>query len=92
MFNDFFSNQCSTIFNYSSLPTNLTSKTEIGSLLLILAQVIDIVKIAKALEPNKAHGHDKISIRMIKLCAFLISKPMHILSKNCLENEFVPSE
>ena len=24
----------------------------------------------KTLDPNKAHGHDMISIRMIKLCGF----------------------
>ena len=29
---------------------------------------------------------------MIKLCAFSISKPLHILFKNSLENECFPSE
>ena len=36
------------------------------------------VSIVKELDPTKAHGHDNISIRMIKLCVFSISKPLHI--------------
>ena len=28
----------------------------------------DNQKIIKYLDPNKAHGHDMISIRMVKLC------------------------
>ena len=28
----------------------------------------DILKIIKDLNPNKAHGHDNISIKMIQLC------------------------
>lgn len=47
----------------------------------------DIIKFVKALDPNKAHEHDGISIHMIKLCAFSISMFLHILPKNCLENE-----
>ena len=32
----------------------------------------------RTLEQNKAHGHDKMSVRMIKLCASSISKPLHL--------------
>ena len=28
----------------------------------------DILKIVRALNSNKAHGHDEISVRMIKIC------------------------
>ena len=28
----------------------------------------DILKIIRNLEPNKAHGHNMISIRMVKIC------------------------
>ena len=34
-------------------------------------RVVDIVKIIRLLEQNKANGDDEISIRMIKLCASL---------------------
>ena len=42
-----------------------------------------IVRIIKSLDPNKAHGHNEISIRMIKLCATSIAKPLSILFRNC---------
>ena len=35
-----------------------------------------IYKIIKDLNPNKAHGHDEISIRMIKLCGKSITEPL----------------
>ena len=39
----------------------------------------DIVKIIEHLDPNKAHGHDMISIRMIKICDASICKPMELI-------------
>ena len=39
-----------------------------------------------------AHRHDEISIRMIKICASSISKPLAILFRNCLESECFPKE
>ena len=39
------------------------------------------------MDPNKAYGHDEISICMIKICASLISKLLAILVRNCLESE-----
>ena len=50
----------------------------------------DIVKTIWALDPNMAHGHDEISIRMIKICASSISKPLAILFWNCFESECFP--
>ena len=91
MLNDFFSKQCSTIVNNSSLPTNVTFEIE-KRLSTFDFSTGNILKFIKALNPNKAHGHDGISIRMIKLCAFSISKPLHILFKNSLENECFPGE
>ena len=43
----------------------------------------DIHKIIKNLDPNKAHGHDMISIHVIKLC-ISTCKPFEILFQNCL--------
>ena len=91
LFIDFFSKQCSTIVNNSSLPTNLTFETE-NRLFTFDFGTGDIINISKALVPNKAHRYDRISIRMIKLCALSISKPLHILFKNCLENECFPNK
>ena len=91
LFNDFFSKQCSPIVNNSSLPANLTFENE-NILSTFDFSTRDIVKFIKVLDPNKAPGHDVMSIRMIKLCATSISKPLHILFRNCLENESFPNE
>ena len=44
----------------------------------------DIAKTIKALNANKAHGDDEISIRMLKLCESVISEPLHLIFKNRL--------
>ena len=54
--------------------------------------VDDIVNIIRSLDQNKAHGHDEISIRMIKLCNFSTRKPLYFLFRNCLETESFPKE
>ena len=40
----------------------------------------------KALNVNKVHGHDEISIRMLKLCESAITKPLYLIFKNCLSS------
>ena len=39
------------------------------------------------MDPSKAHGHDEISISMLKLCTSSISKLLFLLFKHSLENE-----
>ena len=34
---------------------------------------------------NKTHGHDNISIRMVKICDKTIIKPLSIIYKNCID-------
>lgn len=36
------------------------------------------------LHPNKAHGHAKMSIFMIKICVKSICRPLELILKNCL--------
>ena len=90
-FNDYFSQQCTTVNNDSSIPPNITFVTE-QKLSTFEFCTNDIVKIIKSLDPNKAHGHDEISVRMIKLCASSIAKPLSILFRNCFENQCLPKE
>ena len=52
----------------------------------------DIYDIIKNLDPDKAHGHDMISLRMIKLCGISICKPLEIIFQNCLHLGKFPSE
>ena len=44
----------------------------------------DILKVIRKLDPNKAHGHDKISIRTHKLSDEAICKPLHMIFTSCL--------
>ena len=48
--------------------------------------------IIKNLHPNKAHGHDKISIRMLKLCGYSIWKPLEITFINYLKEDVFPDK
>ena len=48
------------------------------------------MKIIKSLNVNKAHGHDDVSIGMIKLCGQSIVKPLLIIFKNCIDNGIFP--
>ena len=91
MFNDYFSKQCATIDNNSAIPTNTSFVTEeiLPTLEIFPA---DIVKIIKSLDPNKPHGHNEITIRMIKMYASSIAKPLAILFRNCLDSEYFPRE
>ena len=52
----------------------------------------DILKIIRNLDPNKAHGHDMISIRMGKICVDSICKPLKLIFQYCLESGKFPSE
>ena len=91
LFNGFFTQQCNTIENDSTLPNDLGFETteRISSFNI---SKDEITKIIRSLDPNKAHGHDGISIRMLKLCASSISKPLFLLFKHSLENECFPNE
>ena len=73
-----------TVDNDSSIPPNITFATE-QKLSILEFCTDDIVKIIKSLDPNKAHGHDGISIRMIKLCTTSISKPLSISLETVLK-------
>ena len=52
----------------------------------------DIKSVINKLDPNKAHGHDMISIRMIKLCRDSIYKPLGMIFKSCLNQGIFPAE
>ena len=67
LFKHFFVNQCSLLSNNSVLPTDLPQLTN-KCLDSINFSSSDIAKIIGHLDSNKAHGHDVLSIRMIKLC------------------------
>ena len=91
LFNHFFVNQCSLLSNNSVLPTNLPQLPN-KCLDSIHFSSSDIAKIISHLDPNKGHGHDMLSIRMIKLCGNSICKSLSIIFNDCLNKGKFPHE
>ena len=70
--------------NSSKIPSTFLKRTDkfISS---ISFSSNDIARIIPDLDPNKAHGHHMISIRMLKICGESISIPIEIIFKSCIE-------
>ena len=66
MFNNFFTDQCSILRNKSELLATLSKKTR-ESLTTIDFSNNDILRIIRNLDPKKDHGHDIISIKIVKI-------------------------
>lgn len=66
--------------NNSSLPKLVVLNSE-SSLSAITFSNVDILKIIRSLNINKAHGHGDISVRIIKACDKAIFKPLIYLPK-----------
>ena len=90
LFNSFFAKQCSLIKNDSKLPPQLHFLTD-KRLSMVKFVNTDILKIIQNLNPNKAHGHDKISIRMLKICGNSLCRPSELILIDCLVNGIFPS-
>ena len=75
-----FAKQCSLLKNESRIPPQL----------IIRFSENDILKVIRKIDPSKAHGHDKISIRMLKLSDKAVRKPLHMISISCLETGVFP--
>ena len=87
----YFANQCTYIETGSSLPTQLLSRTN-ESLNTVHFTEYDILNVIRKLDPSKAHGHDQISIRMIRICDKAICKPLHLIFSSCIESGTFPTE
>ena len=48
----------------------------------------DILAIVKTLDPNKAHGCDNVSIKMIKICGQSFVLPLKIIFKHSFKGKF----
>ena len=89
IFNTFFADQCTLLKSNSMLPTNQMFLTQ-ARLQSFDLNEDEILKIIKALNVNKAHGHDGISIRMIKTCDKSILKPLLILFQSSFKLSCYP--
>ena len=85
----FFVCKYTLLINNSVLPDSVhyTSTARFYSINFIN---VDILKIIKSLNANKAHGHSDISNRMIKLCGQSIVKHLAIIFKNCIDSGIFP--
>ena len=50
----------------------------------------ELLKIIRALNINKAHGHDDISIRMIRICDKSLIKPLTLIFKKSIRSSCYP--
>ena len=88
-FNKFFASKCTPMKNDSSLPSSfeLYSQSKFSSLNIVED---NILKIGRAPNINKAHGHNEISVSMIKICDEALVKPLSLIYKNCIDTGFFP--
>ena len=89
IFNQFFAEQYTTLKNDSKLPSNQIYLTQ-SRLVSLNFNEDEILKIIRVLNPQKAHGYDDISIRMIKICDKSLLKPLIILFKNSTKSSHYP--
>ena len=90
LFNSFFADQCSLMSNASKLPSNFTLYTD-NRLSTVTFSQDHIGKIIHNLNPDKAHGHDNISIRTLKICHSSIYGPLERIFKEALSTGLFPS-
>ena len=75
----------------SELPFNLCKKTD-KSISTITFTSNDITTLIQNLDPNKAHGHDKLGVRILKLCGKSICKRLDLIFKSCIIYGEFPTE
>ena len=91
IFNEFFAKQRTVVPNSSKLPSVFIRKTD-KYLSTVTFFENEIKKAIRNLDPNKAHGHDMLSIRMLKICADALCGPHGLMFQFCFENCKFPSE
>ena len=79
---------CTTIDTGSKIPENITPSTPPLTEFTISDE--KIILIIRSLNPNKAHGWDDVSIRMIKLCDDVLLLPLKLIFENCLSQGIFP--
>ena len=89
IFNQFFAEQCTVINNSSVLPNQLPSILR-NDLRYLNFNADDILKIIHLLDPNKSHGFDGISVKMLKLCDASIVTPLLTIFNNSINDGVFP--
>ena len=88
LFNSHFAQQCSLIVTGSTLPQlHLLNNDTLYACIIAEEEILNLIR---SLDPNKAHGWDGISVRMILNCDSPIVTPLKIIFQNCLEKGVFP--
>ena len=88
-FNSFFASRCTSLNNNSNIPESQTYITD-SKLSSLQFEDKDIIKIIRSFDTNKAHGHDDLSTRILKICQLAIIKPLSIIFRNCINHSAFP--
>ena len=89
LFNDYFILQCTSIDTGSEIPDDIQiNSTLIGDFVISEEKILNIIR---SLNPNKAHGWDELSIRMIKIADISLVTPLKIIFTNCLKCGVFPA-
>lgn len=83
-FNKSFSQQCTATFRDISMPPSIQLVTN-ETLITTNIDKYLIPKLISISNPNKAHGHDGLSIYMFQKSSSFISKSLSIIFRNCLK-------
>ena len=89
IFNKFFAEQGTPLKSDSKIPINqiFLTQSRVSSLDFNEDEILQMIR---ALNIHKAHGHDDISIRMIKICEKSLLKPLTILFQNSTKSLCYP--
>ena len=88
IFNGYFILQCTTNDTGSEIPQGApASLTLINDFTISEEKILNVIR---SLNPNKAHGRDEISVRMIKSADALLVTPLMIIFTNCLRQGVFP--
>jgi len=89
-FNEYFRKQCTMVQTDSFLPL-FNINTELSLSEVNFSQA-DITVILAKLQPDKAHGHDGLTARILKNLSDTISLPLLIIFKNCISQGYFPKK
>ena len=85
IFKEFFAKKCMVIPNPSKRLGVFIRKTD-KYLWTVTFYENEIKKALRNLDPSKAHGHDMLSIRMLKICDDSLCRPLGLIFHPCFEN------
>ena len=88
IFNNYFILQCTTVDTGSEIPQHIPAAFTLINDFAISDQ--KILNIIRSLDPNKAHGWDEISVRMMKLSDAALVVPLKMIFTKCFKCGLFP--